>query len=153
MNSTHLFSSSMTMNGPISHKSQCIHSVVPQLETTLTSQPSQLPMYLPWDYIDPSTWLIANVHHQGNGLQRHELAKILCTSQRQSWLVNLIDHWCYQKSTPGTWTLRDMVLKDIPYKDHSMLHIGLPHKLWLVPKSPARGHQIEPWLSLTTDNN
>ena len=34
-----------------------------------------------------------------------------------------------------------------------MLHIGLPHKLWLVPKSPTRGHQIEPWLSLTTDNS
>ena len=28
------------MNRPISHKSQCIHSVVPQLKTTLTSQPS-----------------------------------------------------------------------------------------------------------------
>ena len=35
------------VNGPISHKSQCIHSVVPQLKTTLTSQPSQLLMYLP----------------------------------------------------------------------------------------------------------
>ena len=58
-----------------------------------------------------------------------------------------------QKSTPGTWTLRDMVMKDIPYKDHSMLHIGLPHKLWLVPKSPARGHQIESQLSLTADNS
>ena len=34
-----------------------------------------------------------------------------------------------------------------------MLHIGLPHKLWLFPKSPARGHQIESWLSLTTDNS
>ena len=34
-----------------------------------------------------------------------------------------------------------------------MLHIGLPHKLWLVPKSPTRGHQIESWLSLTTDNS
>ena len=34
-----------------------------------------------------------------------------------------------------------------------MLHIGLPHKLWLVPKSPARGHQIESWLTLTTDNS
>ena len=34
-----------------------------------------------------------------------------------------------------------------------MLHIGLPHKLWLVPKSPARGHQIEPQLSLTADNS
>ena len=27
------------MNEPISHKCQCIHSVVPQLETTSTSQP------------------------------------------------------------------------------------------------------------------
>ena len=34
-----------------------------------------------------------------------------------------------------------------------MLHIGLPHKLWLVPKSPARGHQIKPQLSLTADNS
>ena len=34
-----------------------------------------------------------------------------------------------------------------------MLHIGLPHKLWLVPKSPTRGHQIEPHLSLTADNS
>ena len=32
-----------------------------------------------------------------------------------------------------------------------MLHIELPHKLWLFPKSPAGGHQIESWLSLTTD--
>ena len=67
-------------------------------------------------------------------------------------------HWpscllMLQKSTPRTWTLRDMVMKDIPYKDHSMLHIGLPHKLWLVPKSPTRGHQIESWPSLTTDNS
>ena len=57
------------------------------------------------------------------------------------------------KVHPGTSTLRDMVLKGISYKDHSMLHVGLPHKLWIVPKSPTRGHQIEPWLSLTTDNN
>ena len=35
------------MNEPISHKCQCIHSVVPQLETTLTSQPGRLLMYLP----------------------------------------------------------------------------------------------------------
>ena len=28
------------LNEPISHKCQCIRSVVPQLETTLTSQPS-----------------------------------------------------------------------------------------------------------------
>ena len=35
------------MNEPISHKSQCIYSVVPQLKTTLTSQPSQLLMYSP----------------------------------------------------------------------------------------------------------
>ena len=35
------------MNRSISHKSQCIHSVVPQLETTSTSQPSQLPIYSP----------------------------------------------------------------------------------------------------------
>ena len=35
------------LNGPISHKSQHIHSVVPQLKTTLTSQPGQPPMYLP----------------------------------------------------------------------------------------------------------
>ena len=23
-----------------------------------------------------------------------------------------------------------------------MLHVGLLHKLWIVPKSPARGHQV-----------
>ena len=34
-----------------------------------------------------------------------------------------------------------------------MLHVGLLHKLWIFPKSPARGHQIEPWLSLTADNS
>ena len=87
------------VNGPISHKSQCIHSVVPQLETTSTSQPSWLLMYFPWDYIDPSTWLTTNVPHQGSGLERHELARILCTNRRLHQPINLAIHWCY-KSLP-----------------------------------------------------
>ena len=49
------------VNEPISHKCQCIRSVVPQLETTSTSQPGRLPMYLPWDYIDLSIWPTADV--------------------------------------------------------------------------------------------
>ena len=36
----HKFWLHFILNGSISHKSQCIHSVAPQLETTLTSQPS-----------------------------------------------------------------------------------------------------------------
>ena len=71
---------SRPVNGPISHKSQCIRSVVPQLKTTLTSQPSWPPMYLPWDYIDLSTWPTANVPHSGNGLERHLVLKD-CLSQ------------------------------------------------------------------------
>ena len=50
------------------------------------------------------------------------------------WLLML------QKSTPRTWTLRDMVLKGISYEDHSMLHLRLHNKLWVVLEYPTRGH-------------
>ena len=124
----------------------------PQVKTTSTSQPSQLLMSLP------------TLHQPIN------LANCQCIPLGQwSWKAwtgedsvhqqkTTLTHWpshllMLQKSTPGTWTSRDMVMKDIPYKEHSMLHIGLSHKLWLVPKSPTRGHQIESQLSLTTDNS
>ena len=56
-----LYKSTLSLNEHFSHKCQCIRSVVPQLETTSTSQSGRPPMYLPWDYIDPSIWLTANV--------------------------------------------------------------------------------------------
>ena len=105
-------------------------------ETTLTSQPGWLLMH-PINQWSWKAWTGKDsVHQQKTTLTR--------------WPSHLL---MLQKSNPGTWTLRDMVINDIPYKDHSMLHIGLPHKLWLVPKSPTRGHQIESWLSFTADNS
>ena len=61
----------LPMNEPILHKCQCIHSVVPQLETTLTSQPGQLPMYLPWDYIHPCQSGWPPMYPMGKCLERH----------------------------------------------------------------------------------
>ena len=90
--------------------------------------------------------LVNLAHRRCTSLRLHQpidLADCWCTPSRQwSWKAwtgkDSVDQWkttlthqpshpmMLQKSTPRTWTSRDMVMKDIPYKDHSMLHIGLP---------------------------